>query len=48
MGGGFGIHRRHKAESALGLAVPPHAGGARSNPGVGKKHHKNVKFARKK
>jgi len=46
MGNGYGIHRGHKAESALGLAVPPHAGGAKRKPG-GIGHHKNVNFTRK-
>jgi hypothetical protein len=36
MGGGYGINRSLKAESHLGTAVPPHAGGGTVVPGLRK------------
>ena len=36
LGGGYGINRNLKAESHLGTAVPPHAGGGTVVPGLRK------------
>ena len=46
LGGGYGLNRNLKAASHLGVAIPPH-NSVTVKPGVGKKHHKNVKFTRK-
>jgi hypothetical protein len=46
MGNGYGINRKTGGASSLPTAVPPY-GSVKVNPGVGKKHHKNVSFSPK-